>query len=55
MTPINLPTTDHRLTSFGEQLNELINANKGLNTIQVVAMLELAKFNLLLTAVREEA
>lgn len=54
MKTINLPTNDNRLTEFGLQLNDLINANKGLQTIQIVAMLELAKFNLLLNAINEE-
>lgn len=53
MNLINLPTPDNRITEFGAQLNDLINANKGLQTIQVVAMLELAKFNLLYNAVKE--
>lgn len=53
MNLINLPAPDNRITEFGVQLNDLINANKGLQTIQIVAMLELAKFNLLYNAVKE--
>jgi hypothetical protein len=46
--PINLPVTDKRFLDFGVKLNEFINKEtKGLNVIQVVAYLELVKYNLL--------